>query len=51
MKHGFTVNWILLLLKTVSEFSDITHPKIKLLLNVVNVSIVNSTVAVVPEPE
>jgi hypothetical protein len=39
------------MLKTEAEFSDITQPKIKLLLNAVNVSIVNTTVAVVPEPE
>jgi len=52
VKHGFTVNWILLLLKTIDEFSDIIHPNFKFFdINTSEVSIVNTTVAVKPEPE
>ena len=45
------MNWILLLVKTVAEFSDIIHPKFKFFVNTTEVSIVNTTVAVKPEPE
>ena len=45
------MNWILLLVKTVAEFSDIIHPKFKFFVNTTEVSIVNKIVAVMPEPE